>query len=85
MLAVYGIDDLLNNRRGAFAGLRRPTVGPSLVGAGRVRARGAARVEKLGELRVRHLVALEPEGADVHAMQRRLVRTRVVAAHPERA
>src|SRR5947199_263759 len=45
----------------------------------------ADRVEELGDLRVGHLVALEPEVAHVDAMQRRLVGRAVVAAHPERA
>jgi hypothetical protein len=76
------------------AGIRDPAIAASMnsrVGVVPVEAtltarrNDAARVEKLRELCVRHLVALEPEVADVHAMPRRLVRARVVAPHPERA
>src|SRR5256712_1606421 len=45
----------------------------------------AGDVQEQGELGVRHLVALDPEVADVDAMLGRLVRWPVVAAHPEGA
>src|SRR5438094_7452529 len=44
-----------------------------------------AGVPEQGELAVRHLVALDPEVADVDAMLGRLVRWPVVASHPEGA
>jgi hypothetical protein len=45
----------------------------------------AASLQEFRELAVRDLVALDPEVAHVHAMHRRLVRSAVVAAHPEGA
>jgi hypothetical protein len=43
-----------------------------------------ARVEERRELRIRDLVTLEPEVANVHPMHRPLVGRAVVAPHPER-
>jgi hypothetical protein len=101
MVLQAGIGHPQIRRRGAWAGLRRPTVGRGTAGArhqvdarvGVVRivpalgagARDTAGIEERGKLRVRHLVPLDPEIAHVDAMQRPLLGRAVVATQPDAA
>jgi hypothetical protein len=56
-----------------------------IVAAAALRTGRSCDVEKDGELRIGHLVTVEPEVPHVHAVARRFVGRTVVAAHPEGA